>query len=444
VDGRVLIDSFGYSKHHDQQTRQGGKGVIDVDYPVIDQLQDKDPDVEHDEKPDEKPDVKDGATTLFDDGFETSDSEDNEVVYSTAVTAAMKQAATDKKSTYMSRLGKAAIAKNRDLMLTRKKDLMFLNPMLKGYDMKSKVWLNMYVDDIRPMEWNTEAYAHLVYPEEQKDLVYSFVANHCSNDKDATNPFGGQSSGFADVIKGKGSGLVMLLSGPPGTGKTLTAEAVADKTHRPLLYMHAEDLGVNPSTLGANLKKMFEMAVDWNAICLLDECDVFLAARNPVDIQRNELCSIFLREIEYFEGILFLTTNLYDTIDTAFRSRVSMHLRFNPLAPDARLVLWKKFLSRLPDRPRYSKKKEDDEATQEGDSSVEMVSASGFLGEEDLKELSLWELNGREIKSVIKTVKCWSDVKKFDIDLVKMEAGIRVTAPNAHKRGVADTSLYDD
>jgi hypothetical protein len=365
-------------------------------------------------------------------------------VFYTAAAVALKQAAIEKESTYMRRLDKETIAKNREILLTREKDLKFMNPMLKGYDMKSKVWLSMYVDDLRPMEWNTEAYSHLVYPEEQKDLVFSFVANHRSNDQDEANPFGGISSGFTDVIKGKGTGLVMLLSGPPGTGKTLTAEAVADKTHRPLLYMHAEDLGVNPATLGANLKKMFEMAVDWNAICLLDECDVFLAARNPVDIQRNELCSIFLREIEYFEGILFLTTNLYDTIDTAFRSRVSMHLRFDPLAPEARLVLWKKFLSRLPDRPRFGTKKAGEEGTQETSGTGEMVGAASLMTEEDLKELSLWELNGREIKSVIKTVKCWSDVKKFDIDLAKMEAGVRVTAPNSHKRGVADTSLYDD
>jgi ATP-dependent 26S proteasome regulatory subunit len=89
-----------------------------------------------------------------------------------------------------------------------------------------------------------------------------------------------------DVIIGKGQGLIILLSGPPGTGKTLTAEAVADKTHRPLLYLHAEDLGINAATLGANVKKMFEMATDWDAVILLDEADVFMAERHPTDIHR--------------------------------------------------------------------------------------------------------------------------------------------------------------
>src|SRR3954462_3695812 len=145
-----------------------------------------------------------------------------------------------------------------------------------------------------------------------------------------------------------GQGLVMLLSGPPGTGKTLMAEAVADRTRRPLFYLQAEDLGINAAILGANIKKVFEMATEWNAVILLDEADVFMAERHPHDIARNELVSIFLRELEYYRGIIFLTTNLYQTIDSAFRSRVSLHLLFKPLGLEARESVWRKFLERLP------------------------------------------------------------------------------------------------
>jgi SpoVK/Ycf46/Vps4 family AAA+-type ATPase len=76
--------------------------------------------------------------------------------------------------------------------------------------------VNFYVDDIKPVNWNDDAYGHLVYPEEQKDLVLSFVDNHKRLNQ-----------GVDDVIVGKGQGLILLLSGPPGTGKTLTAEAGA-------------------------------------------------------------------------------------------------------------------------------------------------------------------------------------------------------------------------
>jgi ATPase family associated with various cellular activities (AAA) len=407
-----LIDTFGYHKHHENLARTGGR-ANDANYSRIE--------------------LKDNV-------------EDPEGEKADQASSAVLQASNTvkkKETSYIKRLKPEDIARNKKIMETRSGDLMYISPLVKGYCLKIKLWLQFYIDDLRPMEWNLEAYDHLVYPEEQKDLVLSFVEHH--NSSAPTD-----SSGFDDVIKGKGCGLVLLLSGPPGTGKTLTAEAVADKTHRPLLYMHAEDLGVNPSTLGANLKKMFEMAAEWNAVCLLDECDVFLAARNPVDISRNELVSIFLREIEYFQGILFLTTNLYDTIDTAFRSRMSIHLRFNPLAPEARLVLWQKFLSRLPPMPLYADKKENKTQNKENGADEpapevhEMICALDNLSEEDLKELSLWELNGREIKSVIKTVKSWCDVKKFDITLARLEAGIKVTAPNSQKRGTIDTSLYDD
>ena len=64
------------------------------------------------------------------------------------------------------------------------------------------------------MNWNDEAYSHLVYPKEQKDLVLTFVSHHKH-----------MKEGLTDVVAGKGQGLVTLLSGPPGTGKTLLAEA---------------------------------------------------------------------------------------------------------------------------------------------------------------------------------------------------------------------------
>lgn len=119
--------------------------------------------------------------------------------------------------------------------------------------------VKFYVDDIKPLKWNDEAYDHLVYPEGQKDLVLTFVENHQRT-----------KAGLDDVIVGKGQGLVSLLSGPPGTGKTLLAEAVADRTRRPLYYLHAEELGTKADALGEKVKKVFEMATEWNAVILLD------------------------------------------------------------------------------------------------------------------------------------------------------------------------------
>src|SRR5690242_3786747 len=91
---------------------------------------------------------------------------------------------------------------------------------------------------------------------------------------------------FDDVISGKGKGIIMLLSGPPGVGKTLTAESVAESMHIPLYMMSAGDLGTGPDEVEGNLQKILEMVAKWDAILLLDECDVFLEERTTHDLER--------------------------------------------------------------------------------------------------------------------------------------------------------------
>jgi hypothetical protein len=63
-----------------------------------------------------------------------------------------------------------------------------------------------------------------------------------------------------------------------------------------------------------------------------------------------------LRELEYehfrFRSIIFLTTNQYHTIDSAFRSREGLHLLFAALTLEARVLIWRKFLDQLPPPPQ--------------------------------------------------------------------------------------------
>ena len=53
---------------------------------------------------------------------------------------------------------------------------------------------------------------------------------------------------------------------------------VADKTRRPLYYLQAEDLGTDAAKLGPKIKKVFEMATEWDAVILLDgkTCSILL------------------------------------------------------------------------------------------------------------------------------------------------------------------------
>lgn len=67
------------------------------------------------------------------------------------------------------------------------------------------------------------------------------------------------------------------------------------------------DLGTDPERLEVKLKEVFNYAVAWKAILLLDEADIFLQERSIDDVNRNALVSIFLRELEYYDGILFVS-----------------------------------------------------------------------------------------------------------------------------------------
>lgn len=77
---------------------------------------------------------------------------------------------------------------------------------------------------------------------------------------------------------------------------------------------------------------ILELAHKWNAVLLLDEADVFLQERDTKDIFRNALVSIFLRQLEYFQGVLILTTNRDTLCDPAFESRIHIRLKYKELS----------------------------------------------------------------------------------------------------------------
>jgi SpoVK/Ycf46/Vps4 family AAA+-type ATPase len=209
---------------------------------------------------------------------------------------------------------------------------------------------------------------------------------------------------FDDVIQGKGKGMIMLLSGPPGVGKTLTAESVAESMHIPLYMMSAGDLGIQPYEVEDSLQKILEMVAKWNAILLLDECDVFLEERTSYDLERNKLVSIFLRTLEYYEGILFLTTNRVSNMDAAFQSRIHVSMAYPSLSTTSRRHIWANFLR--------------------------LSSYQWEISDVDLDALAEVDLNGRQIKNVLKiafliSVRKRKPLKKEFIDTVLAIEGRR-------------------
>ncbi|EME44360.1 hypothetical protein DOTSEDRAFT_88541 [Dothistroma septosporum NZE10] len=266
------------------------------------------------------------------------------------------------------------------------------NALVRGFSFAEKRWLDFFVDKLSDPAWNTDCFEQLVLPQTQKDLVQALVANHVKQRND-----------FDDIVKGKGKGLIMVFHGPPGIGKTLTAEN--------------RDLGTNSSTLDARLTRILDMASTWKAVLLIDEADVFLERRSLHDMERNSLVSIFLRVLEYYEGILFLTSNRVNTFDDAFKSRAHVPLKYNDLTVDSRKQIWKNFLSKM--------------------------ETGVHVDEAGYKSLTQAEINGRQIKNVVRTAKSLAQFHKEKLSREKLEQVIQIQMEFEHELGADSKRLVN-
>ena len=143
-----------------------------------------------------------------------------------------------------------------------------------------------------------------------------------------------------DFVPGKSGGTTILCRGAPGLGKTLTAEIYSEVVGKPLYRVHSGQLGTTAASVGATLSAILRRAVRWDAILLLDEADVYIRCRDN-DLEHNAIVAEFLRTLEYFNGLLFMTTNRIDDVDDAILSRCIATIQYEaPPKPDA-IRLWK-------------------------------------------------------------------------------------------------------
>lgn len=289
--------------------------------------------------------------------------------------------------------------------------LLIASPTVVGFSFSEKLWLEFAVSKIGEISWNTDAFDSLILPDNQKGIVKAMVSSH------AFHP----SRSIDDIIAGKGKGLVAVLHGGPGLGKTLTVESIADLLKRPLYMVSAGDLGTNSSTLERELQNILDIAHAWGAVLLLDEADVFLEKRSTHDIHRNALVSIFLRLLEYFQGILFLTTNRVEVFDDAFVSRIHLSLRYGDLSTKAKKAVWKTFITKV--------------RTAEG-MQVEEIE------EKDLDDLSRRPLNGRQIKNIVRAAQALAIHEDVPLGLQHIKTVLDVA--QSFERDLKGGSGYED
>lgn len=186
------------------------------------------------------------------------------------------------------------------------------------------VWA--HVDQMKLYEYQPQLKDKLVLPPEQTDLIDILTA-----EMDVL---------MDDIVEGKSGGTTVLCAGPAGVGKTLTAEVYSEIIKRPLYRVHSGQLGLNVAEMEKALKDTLIRAQRWGAVMLIDEADVYIRRRSD-SISSNAVVGVFLRVLEYFNGLLFLTTNRIDDIDEAIVSRCIALIRYHVPQREDRIKIWK-------------------------------------------------------------------------------------------------------
>ncbi|TGO15699.1 hypothetical protein BTUL_0037g00510 [Botrytis tulipae] len=190
-------------------------------------------------------------------------------------------------------------------------ELLIMSYRVFGFILRSRKWAKLNLGDITEARRvdDENGFDQLVLPKGHKDMVKCLIRQHFREkesklaDKDEM-----------DIVRGKG------------------------------------DLGSEAAEVEAALETNFSLANRWGCILLIDEADIFLAERTRHDFLRNAVVAVFLRVLEYYAGILFLTTNRVGAFDEAFTSRIHVSLYYPQLNWNSTLEIFKMNMQRVKDR----------------------------------------------------------------------------------------------
>ena len=182
---------------------------------------------------------------------------------------------------------------------------MFSPAKVYGFSFHLKKWGCFSICGFTDNQFNDSAFDMLVMDKATKELSECVVQNRLKiqgTDNDL------QKSDKFDLIDAKGQGCILPLLRSSWNRQAITAESLAEKFHRPLWSLSVSELGTTPASLEFNLMQVMEVTVHWGAL-LLDEADVYMERRDFSDLYCNAMTGVFLRQLDYYRGVLFLTTS---------------------------------------------------------------------------------------------------------------------------------------
>ena len=150
-------------------------------------------------------------------------------------------------------------------------------------------------------------------------------------------------------LPGQREGVTAVFHGPSGTGKTMAASAIANRLGMPLLRADlSEIMDKYVGETEKHLGRLFRSARENHCVLLFDEADSLFGKRTRVssghDKYANLSTSYLLQEIERYDGIAILSTNLLSNFDEAFLRRLQYIVRFGLPNAALRETLWRRAL----------------------------------------------------------------------------------------------------
>ncbi|MTH95066.1 ATP-binding protein [Roseibium sp. RKSG952] len=213
-----------------------------------------------------------------------------------------------------------------DVDATNQEGLVPVHPLVRVFDLTTHDFYFVNSDAMEPYVYDKTLSEKLVLPESHRNLL-----DILTSDIDLF---------VDDFIEGKSAGNIVLCKGLPGVGKTLTAEVYSELIERPLYCVKAGTLGTNVTDIAKGIKKTLDRARRWNCVLLLNEADIFVMTRSN-SLDQNAIVAEFLMTLEYFEGLLFMTTNRPHNIDEAIISRCSAIITYDTPDEDDRRKVWR-------------------------------------------------------------------------------------------------------
>ena len=126
---------------------------------------------------------------------------------------------------------------------------------------------------------------------------------------------------------------ILNFYGPPGTGKTRAALGIALRLGKPLYQVdYSAVISKYLGDTAKHIKAVFQAATEQDAVLFFDEADSLLSRRVPAgescSTSINQNRNTLMQELDRFEGVVIVTTNLFENYDPALLRRIQSHIKF--------------------------------------------------------------------------------------------------------------------